>query len=134
MEEDLATHPSIFVWRIPWTERLQSVELEESDTTVRLNNNDNDGLWSKGLEVSAVDDAIESVHLGTCSIPFWGFPCGSDCKESAYNAGELVQSLGQEVPLKKEMATHSSMLTWRIPWTEESGWLQSMELQSVSHD
>ena len=98
MEEDLATHPSIFVWRIPWTERLQSVELEESDTTVRLNNNDNDGLWSKGLEVSAVDDAIESVHLGTCSIPFWGFPCGSDCKESAYNAGELGSILGSGSP------------------------------------
>ena len=37
-----------------------------------------------------------------------------------------VQSLGWEDPLEKGMATHSSILTWRIPWTEELGWLQSM--------
>ena len=37
-----------------------------------------------------------------------------------------VQSLGQEDPLEKEMATHSSILAWRIPWTEELGGLQSM--------
>ena len=37
-----------------------------------------------------------------------------------------VQSLGQEDPLEKGMATHSSLLAWRIPWTEEPGWLQSM--------
>ena len=40
-----------------------------------------------------------------------------------------VQSLGQEDPLEKEMATHSSTVAWRIPWTEESGRLQSMGLQ-----
>ena len=41
-----------------------------------------------------------------------------------------VQSLGQEDPLEKEMATHSSILAWRIPWTEEPGGLQSMGSQS----
>ena len=45
-----------------------------------------------------------------------------------------VQSLGQEDPLEKEMATHSSILAWRIPWTEELGGLQSMGLQRVGHD
>ena len=40
-----------------------------------------------------------------------------------------VQSLGQEDPLEKEMATHSSIHAWKIPWTEESGGLQSMGLQ-----
>ena len=40
-----------------------------------------------------------------------------------------VQFLGREDPLKKEMATHSSILAWRIPWTEEPGWLQSMGSQ-----
>ena len=40
-----------------------------------------------------------------------------------------VQSLGQEDLLQKEMATHSSILTWEIPWTEEPGGLQSLELQ-----
>ena len=41
-----------------------------------------------------------------------------------------VQSLGQKDPLEKGMETHSSILAWRIPWTEELGGLQSMELQS----
>ena len=42
-----------------------------------------------------------------------------------------VQSLGQEYPLEKEMATHSSTLAWEIPWTEEPGGLQSKGLQRV---
>ena len=45
-----------------------------------------------------------------------------------------VQSLGQEDPLEKGMATHSSILAWEIPWTEEPGGLQSMGLQRVRHD
>jgi len=45
-----------------------------------------------------------------------------------------VQSLGQEDPLEKEMATHSSILAWKIPWTEEPGGLQSMGSQKVGHD
>ena len=40
-----------------------------------------------------------------------------------------VQSLGWEDPLEENMATHSSILAWRIPWTEEPGWLQSIKLQ-----
>ena len=45
-----------------------------------------------------------------------------------------VQSLGQEDLLEKEMATHSSILAWKIPWTEEPGRLQSMGSQRVGHD
>ena len=45
-----------------------------------------------------------------------------------------VQSLGQEDPLEKEIATHSSSLAWKIPWTEEPGRLQSMALQRVGHN
>ena len=45
-----------------------------------------------------------------------------------------VLSLGQEDILEKGMATHSSILAWRIPWTEELGGLQSMGLQRVGHD
>ena len=44
-----------------------------------------------------------------------------------------VQSLGQEDPLETEMATHSSILAWEIPWTEEPGGLQSKRLQRVGH-
>ena len=45
-----------------------------------------------------------------------------------------VRSLGQEDPLEKEMATHSSALAWKIPWTEERSRLQSMGSQRVRHD
>ena len=45
-----------------------------------------------------------------------------------------VRSLGGEDPLEKEVATHSSILAWRIPWPEEPGELQYMELQRVRHD
>ena len=44
------------------------------------------------------------------------------------------QTLGQEDPLEEDMATHSGILAWRIPWTEEPGVLQSMGLQRVGHD
>ena len=45
-----------------------------------------------------------------------------------------VRSLGGKDPLEEEMATHSSILAWRIPWTEELGGLQSMVLQTARHD
>ena len=45
-----------------------------------------------------------------------------------------VQSLGREDPLEKGMATHSSILAWRIPWTQDSGRLHSMESKRVGHD
>ena len=45
-----------------------------------------------------------------------------------------VQSLGQEDPLEEGMATRSNILAWRIPWTEEPGWLQSMGLERVGYD
>ena len=45
-----------------------------------------------------------------------------------------VRSLGREDPLEKGIATHSSILAWRIPWTKEPGRLQSMELQTVGHN
>ena len=45
-----------------------------------------------------------------------------------------IQSLGQEGPLEKGMATHSSILAWRIPWTEEPGDLQPMGSQRIRHD
>ena len=45
-----------------------------------------------------------------------------------------VPSLGWEDPLEEEMATHSSILVWEIPWTEEPGGLQSMRLKRLGHD
>ena len=68
------------------------------------------------------------------SFPTWGFPGGSDDEESACNAGGQVRSLGWDDPLEKGMATHSSLLAWRVPWTEKPGGLQSMVSQRVGHD
>ena len=62
------------------------------------------------------------------------FKGGSDDKASANKTGDWVRSLGQEEPLEKAMAPHSSTLAWKIPWTEEPGRLQSMGSQRVGHD
>ena len=66
----------------------------------------------------------------------WGFSGGSAVKNPPANADAetWVQSLGQEDPLEKEMATHSSTLAWKIPWMEEPGRLQSMGSPRVGHD
>ena len=58
----------------------------------------------------------------------------TDCKESAYNAGDLGSIPGWEEPLEKGMATHSSFIARRIPWTEGPGRLQSMGSQRVGDD
>ena len=63
-----------------------------------------------------------------------GFPGGSDSKESTCSAEDLGLIPGWEDPLKEGMATHSSILAWRIPWTQEPGGLQSMGSQRAGHD
>ena len=66
---------------------------------------------------------------------FWSFP-GGTAEESSCQCRRLrrlVQSLGQEDPLEKEMATHSIVLAWKLPWTEEPDRLQSMGSQRVGH-
>ena len=59
-----------------------------------------------------------------------GFPDSSDSKNLPAMQESQIQSLDEEDPLEKELATHSSTLAWRIPWTEEPGRLESMGLQS----
>ena len=64
---------------------------------------------------------------GSGLLGYRGFPGGSAGKESTCNVDSTwVQPLGWEDPLEKGKATHSSILAWRIPWTEEPGGLQSM--------
>ena len=67
-------------------------------------------------------------------LPCLGFPGVSDGKESACNAGGQNLILGKEDPLENRTATHSSILVWRIPRTEEPGQLYSMGLQRVGHN
>ena len=66
-----------------------------------------------------------------------GFPDDATIKSPHNNAGDLRDQslfLGQEDPLEDGMATHSSILAWRVPWTEKPGGLQSMGSQRVRHD
>ena len=63
-----------------------------------------------------------------------GFPGGSIVKKLPANAGDMDLILGWEDTLEKEMETHSSILVWEIPWTEEPGWLKFMGLQRVRRD
>ena len=63
-----------------------------------------------------------------------GFSSGSDGKESPCNAGELCSIPGSGKSPNEGIATHSSILAWRIPWIEEPGGLQSMDSQRVGHD
>ena len=78
-----------------------------------------------------LSDSWTAAHQGPWDgnsyyLKIWGFPGGSDGKASARNVGDPGSILGWEDPLEKEMATHSSILAWRIPWTEDPDELHSM--------
>ena len=83
---------------------------------------------------------VEILTQGAHALtPFAPLPLGASLvaqlvKNLSAMQETWVQFLGWEDPLKKEMATHSSILAWRIPWREKSGRLQSMGLQRVGHD
>ena len=74
------------------------------------------------LSATALHPWVMTFLLKPCDISqvmvhnAWTFPGGSDGKASVYNVGDLGLSLGWEDPLQKKKATHSSILTWRIPW------------------
>ena len=77
-----------------------------------------------------------SITFSVLSVVFLDFPGGTVVKNLPANAGDardvgLIP--GQEDPLEKEMATHSSTLAWKIPWTEETGGLPFMGLQRVRY-
>ena len=68
---------------------------------------------------------LEDKILNECGLMVMNLPAVQETR---------VQSLDREDPLEEDMATHSSILAWRIPWTEEPGGLQSMGLQRVRYD
>ena len=72
--------------------------------------------------------------IGVCGSVIGAFLMTQMVKNLLAMQETWVGSLGQEDPLKKGMATNSSILAWRIPWTEEPGKLQSMGWQRVEHD
>ena len=106
----MATHSSILAWRIPWIEepsRLQSMGSQSRTQLKRFSTH---------------------VHMHWTSLV-------AQMVKSLPTVWETwVQSLGWEDPLEKEMATHSSILVWKTPWTEKPGRLQSTGSKRVRHD
>ena len=76
---------------------------------------------------------IVRLSCELANLQFMGSPAGSDSKKSACNAGDPGMIPGSGRSLAKGKPTHSSTLTWRIPWTEEAGELESMGSQRVRH-
>ena len=75
------------------------------------------------------------MHTSVCDYTSYsGFPGGSVVKNPPASAEDAGSIPGREDPPEKEIKTHSSILPWRIPWTEEPGRLQSMRLQRVRHN
>ena len=104
--EGTATHSSILAWRIPWTEK-------PNRTNSPRGPKESDMTEQLSLRVSLVAQIVKNL------------PAMQKTR---------VQSFGWEDSLEKGTATHSSILAWRIPWTEEPGGLQSMGSQRVRHD
>ena len=77
--------------------------------------------------IVGVDMDIHMAHIGASLL-------AQMVKRLSAVQDTWVRSLGWEDPLEKEMATHSSILAWKIPWMEEPGRLQSLGLQRVRHD
>ena len=76
----------------------------------------------------------EAILNEILKVYFWGSLVAQTVKNLPAKQETRVQSLGWEDPLEKEMATHSSILAWRIPWTEEPGQLQSTGSQTFEND
>ena len=118
LEKEMETHSSILAWKIPWTEEpggLQSMGLQRIglDWVTKLAR-----FWMKELQMCA------------CAAILWYFEeQGSDVVWRRLLTWRGLTSL-----LEKAMAPHSSTLAWKIPWTEESGRLQSMRSLRVGHD
>ena len=109
----MATHSSVLAWRIPGTEEPSGLPSMGSH---RVGHN-----WSDLAAAAAI--AYHRASLVAQRLK---------CLPAMWET--WVQSLGQEDPLEKEMATHSSILSWRIPWMEELDGLQSIALQRAGHN
>ena len=90
------------------------------------------------MELFSADDVnanrFKCVFTGVFAGGPWASLVAQRLKRQPPMQETWVRSLGREDPLEKEMATHSSILAWRIPWTEELGRLQSTGSQRVGHD
>ena len=121
---------SVFDLRLVDSTDAEPVDAELTDTEVQLHSQ----LSVGRTEVQRTSNRGSFAVPQDCNHVLWneGFPGGASGKEPTCQCRrqELwVQFLGWEDPLEEDTATHSSILAWRIPWTEEPGGLQSMGLQ-----
>ena len=79
-------------------------------------------------------NSISVKNTSTCIQEYWASLVAHTVKNLPAMQETRVQLLGQEDPLEKGVATHSSILAWKIPWTEEPGGLQSIGSRRVRHD
>ena len=91
-------------------------------------------LCCQDLRQSWKEMLVIQVKIVLCLTLWTSFPGGWDSKESAWDAGDVGSVPGWGRSLEKEMATHSSILAWRISWTEDPGGLQSMGSQRIGHN
>ena len=82
----------------------------------------------------AVGKRIKLVYQECCALQQEGFPVAQMVKNPSAMQETLIQSPDQEDSLEKEMATHSNILAWRIPWAKEPGGIQSTGLRRVWHN
>ena len=100
-----------------------------------------DSCWRLVSSIRWKAPGIQDVWFSVLLFLCWSIHCISQvaqwlrvCLSMQEVQKTQVQSLGQEDPLEKEVAAHSTILAWKIPWTEEPGGLQSMGLQRIGHD
>ena len=139
-EKAMVIHSSALAWRVPWTEKPGRLQSMGSQNRMQLSN------FTFTFHFHALEKEM-ATHSSVLAwrIPGMGDPGGllsmglhrvghdwSDLAAAAVQ--ETVQSLGQEDPLEKEMANHSSILAWKIPWMEEPGRLAVHGSQKVRHN
>ena len=136
LEKGKATHSSILAWRIPWTvESMGSqshdwVTFSHMETTCILKSKTGTAKprpWNHTQHLRIkLPDLTMSVSI--CALSWFSscIPGGSVVENLPAMQETWVQSLDGEDPLEKGMATHSSIFSWRVAWTEEPGRLQSM--------
>ena len=132
----MATHSSVLAWRIPgmrgawWatvhgvTQRRTRLKRISSSSSSRIQVYQNSQINSFPTPSHG---HIYLTILTGCPTLGAGFPGGSGVQNRLPVQETQVHSMGGEDPLEKEMAIHSSILAWKIPWTEEPGGLQTMQ-------
>ena len=150
LEEEMATHASILAWRIPWTEEpggLQATGLQRAghDWATEHTHRTRQDLFCTFIQFPLFLPPASGSHnydlfFYECVYLFlkYNWPMGVPSGLAVKNPPAVqepwetwVRSLGGEVPLEEGMATHSSILAWRNPWTEEPGGLKSMGSQQL---